>query len=155
MLFRSAYDGSNDAIINSASVPNANANPPTVNSMSIGGSGWYVSLTGANNYWNHSYNGTQYNFRYQGSGSGQIVVNNGSVAYQTSSDYRLKENVQPMTGALARVAQLRPVTFTFKSSGEASEGFIAHELQAVCPIAVSGVKDQEVAMGDEIGRAHV
>ena len=59
-----------------------------------------------------------------------------------------RSNVQPMTGALARVAQLRPVTFTFKSSGEASEGFIAHELQAVCPIAVSGVKDQEVAMGD-------
>jgi hypothetical protein len=143
---RYCYNGT-DYIISGGSIPNATGNP-TDNAMSIGGSGWYVSLTGANNYWNHSYNGTQYNFRYRGAGSGQIVVNNGSVAYQTSSDYRLKENVQPMTGALDRVAQLRPVTFTFKSSGEASEGFIAHELQEVCPIAVSGVKDQEVKMGD-------
>jgi hypothetical protein len=46
-----------------------------------------------------------------------------------------------MTGALAKVAQLKPVTYTWKSTGEADEGFIAHELQEVCPSAVSGEKD--------------
>jgi hypothetical protein len=63
-----------------------------------------------------------------------------AVSYITTSDYRLKENVVPMTGALAKVAQLKPVTYDWIDGGS-SEGFIAHELQAVCPDAVSGEKD--------------
>jgi hypothetical protein len=72
---------------------------------------------------------------------GYIQVNASSTTYSTASDYRLKENIAPMTGALAKVAQLKPVTYTWKSTGEADEGFIAHELQEVCPSAVSGEKD--------------
>jgi hypothetical protein len=64
-----------------------------------------------------------------------------TVAYTTSSDYRLKENIIPMTGALARVTALNPVTYTWKADGSAGEGFIAHELQAVVPDAVVGEKD--------------
>jgi hypothetical protein len=64
-----------------------------------------------------------------------------TVAYNTSSDYRLKENVAPMTGALAKVQQLKPVTYTWKSNGSAGQGFIAHELQAVVPDCVTGEKD--------------
>jgi len=63
------------------------------------------------------------------------------VAFNTTSDYRLKENVQPMTGGLATVAALKPVTYDWISNGSAGEGFIAHELQAVIPDAVSGEKD--------------
>jgi hypothetical protein len=64
-----------------------------------------------------------------------------TVAYNTSSDYRLKENIAPMTGALDKVAQLKPVTYKWKIDGSAGQGFIAHELQAVVPDCVSGEKD--------------
>ena len=71
------------------------------------------------------------------------ITHNGTttVLYTTSSDYRLKENVSVMTGALEKVAQLRPVTFNWISDGSDGEGFIAHELQEVCPGAVAGEKD--------------
>jgi hypothetical protein len=61
--------------------------------------------------------------------------------YNSVSDYRLKENVAPMTGALAKVAALKPVTYTWKSDGSDGQGFIAHELQAVIPDSVTGEKD--------------
>ena len=72
---------------------------------------------------------------------GTITIGSSSTAYNTSSDYRLKENVAPMTGALAKVAQLKPVTYTWKATGETSQGFIAHELQEVVPDCVTGEKD--------------
>ena len=64
-----------------------------------------------------------------------------TVAYNTSSDYRLKENIAPMTGALATVSQLKPVTYKWKADGSDSQGFIAHELQAVVPDCVTGEKE--------------
>ena len=72
---------------------------------------------------------------------GTIQVSGTTTSYNTASDYRLKEDVQPMTGALAKVAQLKPVTYKWKFDGTDSEGFIAHELAEVCPQAVSGEKD--------------
>jgi hypothetical protein len=77
--------------------------------------------------------------------SGQIgsITTNGtsSTAYNTSSDYRLKENVAPMTGALAKVAALKPVTYKWKVDGSDGEGFIAHELAEVVTQCVTGEKD--------------
>lgn len=72
---------------------------------------------------------------------GTINTTVSSTAYNTTSDYRLKENVQPMTGALAKVAALKPCVYTWKVDGSVGEGFIAHELQAVVPDAVTGEKD--------------
>jgi hypothetical protein len=72
---------------------------------------------------------------------GTITTTTTTTSYNTSSDYRLKENVVPMTGALATVAQLKPCTYTWKADGSAGQGFIAHELQAVVPDAVTGEKD--------------
>jgi len=72
---------------------------------------------------------------------GYITISTTSVAYTSVSDYRLKENVQPMTGALAKVSQLKPVTYTWKTDGSNGQGFIAHELQEVVPEAVTGEKD--------------
>jgi hypothetical protein len=72
---------------------------------------------------------------------GYVSVSGTTTSYVTSSDYRLKENVQPLTGALDKVAQLKPVTYKWKSDGTDGEGFIAHELAKVCPQAVSGEKD--------------
>jgi hypothetical protein len=80
-------------------------------------------------------------FRQQATTRGSITTNGSSVAYNTTSDYRLKENIAPMTGALNTVKALKPVTYTWKSTGEASQGFIAHELQEVVPDCVTGKKD--------------
>ena len=65
-----------------------------------------------------------------------------TVNYATTSDYRLKENIAPMTGALAKVIALKPVTYTWKSDGSNGQGFIAHELQEVVPDCVTGNKDE-------------
>jgi hypothetical protein len=78
---------------------------------------------------------------------GAVGTNGSSTYYNTSSDYRLKEDVQPMAGALAKVAALKPVTYKWKSDGSAGEGFIAHELQAVVPGCVIGEKDAVDADG--------
>jgi hypothetical protein len=72
---------------------------------------------------------------------GDISTSGSATTYGTSSDYRLKENVAPMTGALATVAQLKPCTYTWKIDGSSGQGFIAHELQAVVPDCVTGEKD--------------
>lgn len=85
-----------------------------------------------------------------GSQVGTIVVNTSSTAYNTSSDYRLKENIAPMTGALAKVAALKPVTYKWKADGSDGEGFIAHELAEVCPDAVTGEKDAVDADGNPV-----
>lgn len=79
--------------------------------------------------------------------TGTIQVTGTTTAYNTSSDYRLKENVQPMTGALVKVAALKPCTYTWKLDGSLGEGFIAHELAEVVPQAVGGDKDAVDANG--------
>ena len=77
-----------------------------------------------------------------GSACGSITSSTtNSTSYTTSSDYRLKENVQPMVGALDTVLQLKPCTYDWKIDGSAGQGFIAHELQEVVPDAVVGEKD--------------
>jgi hypothetical protein len=87
------------------------------------------------------------NYQYFTKGSGPTNVGaiyyNGSVmAYQTTSDYRLKENVAPITNALNKISLLKPVTYTWKDNQRSGEGFLAHELQEYFPDAVSGTKDE-------------
>jgi hypothetical protein len=91
------------------------------------------------------------NFRNTNGQVGRIGCNGTATSYVTSSDYRLKENIAPMTGALAKVAQLKPVTYKWKVDGSDGEGFIAHELAEVCPSAVSGEKDAVETYIDEEG----
>jgi hypothetical protein len=79
---------------------------------------------------------------------GSVQTTLSATSYVTSSDYRLKEDIQPMTGALAKVAQLNPVTYKWKLDGTEAQGFIAHELQAVVPDCVTGSKDELDAEGN-------
>ena len=65
---------------------------------------------------------------------------NGS--FQTTSDYRVKENVADITDATNRIKSLRPVSYNQVGSDQPQEGFIAHELQEVIPHVVTGEKDQ-------------
>jgi hypothetical protein len=74
-------------------------------------------------------------------GAGLISCSGPNTSYATSSDYRLKHDIAPMTGALAKVVALKPVTYKWNADDSAGEGFIAHELQEVCPDAVTGEKD--------------
>ena len=72
---------------------------------------------------------------------GTITVASGGTTYNTTSDYRLKESVQPLVGGLARVSALKPSIYKWKSDGSSGEGFLAHELAEVVPFAVTGEKD--------------
>jgi hypothetical protein len=99
---------------------------------------------------NANYAGTVIAFDKSNTGVGTISVTASNTAYNTSSDYRLKENIAPMTGALAKVALLKPVTFKWKIDGVDDEGFIAHELQSVKPNCVTGTKDAVDADGKPV-----
>jgi hypothetical protein len=73
---------------------------------------------------------------------GSIESNGTTTRYNTSSDYRLKENVVPMEGALDRVDALKPSRFNFIATPqETVDGFLAHEVAEVIPEAISGEKD--------------
>ena len=110
------------------------------------GNGFWWSTTGANSYWNVNTQ-TFLNLRYNGSQSGSIVINNGSTNYNTSSDYRIKENVVDLDGAITRLKQLEPKRFNFIATPERTvDGFLAHEVQTVVPEAITGEKD---AVDDE------
>ena len=90
--------------------------------------------------------GGMISFYADGVYKGGISVSTSATAYNTTSDYRLKENITPVQGAADIVKAMRPVTYTFKSDGSWHDGFLAHELQELHPRAVVGEKD---AMQDE------
>jgi hypothetical protein len=93
--------------------------------------------------------GTRYHFGFSNTNGlvGSITTNSSATAYNTSSDYRLKENVVPLTGAADRVNQLQVHRFNFIADpDETVDGFLAHEAQAVVPECVTGTKD---AVDDE------
>ena len=90
-------------------------------------------------------------FRRGGSVVGKITIGASSTGYVTSSDYRLKENVADMTGAIARVKQLAPKRFNFIVDADTTvDGFLAHEAQTVVPEAITGTKDEVDADGDAV-----
>ena len=86
-------------------------------------------------------NGVIANFHKDNTVVGTVSVTGSSTSYNTSSDYRLKTDVQPMTGATERLKALKPGNFEWISSGERVDGFLAHEAQEVVPEAVTGTKD--------------
>jgi hypothetical protein len=82
---------------------------------------------------------------------GSVTVNVSSTAYNTSSDYRLKENVVPLTGAIDRLQQVPVHRFNFIVDPDKTvDGFIAHEAQAVVPECVTGTKDEVDADGNPV-----
>ena len=83
---------------------------------------------------------------------GAITSGGSSTVFNTSSDYRLKEKIEPMQNGLERLNQLNPVKFTWKETGEESEGFIAHEVDEVFSDCIHGEKDGENMQGMDYGR---
>jgi hypothetical protein len=96
---------------------------------------WYNSTTGTS---------TRYHAQFINPNGlvGHITTTSSSTSYSTSSDYRLKENVVELTGATDRLKQLNPSRFNFIADPEkVVDGFLAHEVQAIVPEAVTGAKD--------------
>jgi hypothetical protein len=135
-------------------VGNTNTDPTfnRVDGMNISSSHAIFSRGGAS--WDlgrNSTSGVHISF-YTDNGSarvsaGNISSNGSTTAYNTSSDYRLKENVDYDFTALDRVAQLKPARFNFIADADTTvDGFLAHEVQDIVPEAISGQKD---AVNDE------
>ena len=94
-------------------------------------------------YQNRNSDGGVTSFHRSGTQVGNISVTSTATAYNVSSDYRLKENLVALTGATARVKQLKPYRFNFKiEPSKTVDGFVAHEAQTVVPEAVTGTKDE-------------
>jgi hypothetical protein len=79
--------------------------------------------------------------------SGSVIASGGSTAYNTSSDYRMKENIRDLDvlAAVNKIMSIRPRVFDWKEEcggKKNSVGFIAHELQEYAPECVNGEKDQ-------------
>lgn len=92
-------------------------------------------------------------FNYANSSIGSIKrVSESSVAYTTTSDYRLKTNIEPLTAAVARLLQIPAHRFNWLADPTAPkvDGFLAHEAQAVVPESVTGSKDAVDADGKPI-----
>jgi len=109
---------------------------------------------GTNNQWGMQMfaggTGTQYYIDFRLSNNtqvGYIKTNGSSTQYTTSSDYRLKENVDYTWDATTRLKQLKPARFNFiaDETNTLVDGFIAHEVSSVVPEAVTGEKDAMTA----------
>ena len=118
-----------------------------LNTTTAGGVGYslYPQTNGALIVQNQNYgNGFTHNlFQYNGTTAGAIVGNTSSTAYNTSSDYRLKENVDYTWDATTRLKQLKPARFNFivDETNTLVDGFLAHEVSSIVPEAITGAKD--------------
>ena len=125
-------------ITNSGTVTNSQSmNAPT------SGSGW--GFTTDQLYL--STNGTSANYAlrfYNDNGLvGSALVNGSSTTFNTSSDYRLKENEVIISDGIVRLKKLKPYKFNFKKDPNLKvDGFFAHEVSSVVPESVTGTKDQ-------------
>jgi len=147
--FRVASSGSADAAIswNNAMII---ANNGTVDIKNSAGFGMRVySPAGANGGrtdQNRDTDGAITAYYKDNGYKGGVNITSSAVAYVSISDYRLKTDVQSMTGATDRVKLLKPCNFEWIVDGTRIDGFLAHEAQEVVPESVTGTKD---AMRDE------
>ena len=95
----------------------------------------------------HNVTGAEYsyfNFQHNNNNIGTIKQNSAgnAISFNTSSDYRLKENVVSISDGITRLKTLKPSRFNFKNDTDTTlDGFLAHEVQSVVPEAISGEKD--------------
>ena len=114
----------------STSAPSFSFNPDS-------GGGKMVSIKDSTN------SRTHYEFHNPNGTIGSITTSSSSTAFNTSSDYRLKENVVTDWDATSRLKQLKPSRFNFKDNKDLTvDGFLAHEVSSIVPEAVTGTKDE-------------
>ena len=125
-------DSSANILFGSAttSAPSFSFNPDS-------GGGKMVSIKNSTN------SRTHYEFHNPNGTIGSITTSSSSTAFNTSSDYRLKENVVTDWDATSRLKQLKPSRFNFKDNKDLTvDGFLAHEVSSIVPEAVTGTKDE-------------
>jgi len=113
--------------------------------------GAFTEAVGRTTYSSGSGTGGFSNLKFiNGNGTvGTVTTSGSATAYNTSSDYRLKENVVAMSGATERLKQLKPSRFNFIADADTTvDGFLAHEVQDIVPEAISGTKDAVDADGN-------
>ena len=124
------------------------------------GSGWAEKLQVTGNYGNQyaiaakigQSSGSLMRFGTTSGVCGSITGNGTSSSFNTSSDYRLKENDVKITDGITRIKQLRPIRFNWKTdSSSTQDGFFAHEVSTIVPESVTGEKDATI---DEIGEGY-
>lgn len=99
----------------------------------------------------HTSTGSIVGIRYNSSSVGSIAVTSSSTSFNTSSDYRLKENVVDLTGAKARLNNLDVKRFNFTANPSVTvDGFLAHEVATVVPEAIHGTKDEVDSDGNPV-----
>jgi len=132
-----------------------NSTPPTVSTggglaLNVNSGGHqFMASSDANvcgQFNRNTSDGSLFLFRRSASVVGSISVTASATSYNTSSDYRLKEDDQPMVGSIDRLKSLRPINFAWKVDGSRTDGFLAHEAGEVVPECATGTKD---AMMDE------
>ena len=106
-----------------------------------------INITNANGpvglFNRQSSNGALLIFRRNNNDVGSVSVTTASTSYNTSSDYRLKENVVPLAGAADRLMQIPVHRFNFIADPDTTvDGFLAHEVQPYVPEAITGTKDE-------------
>jgi len=85
----------------------------------------------------------QIEFKNPNGSVGTITTSSSSTAYNTSSDYRLKENVNYTFDATTRLKELKPARFNFKADANTTvDGFLAHEVSSVVPEAITGTHNE-------------
>jgi hypothetical protein len=100
---------------------------------------------------NRNNDGSILSLRRSGTEVGTIGVTSSTTSYNTSSDYRLKENVSYTFDATTRLKQLKPARFNFiADSDNTVDGFLAHEVSSIVPEAITGTKDEVNSDGDPI-----
>ena len=133
---RMRIDSSGNLLCNSTSLGFANQRAVQIQTVSTG----LISIQ----HLNTEASGSAYMwFTHNGGAIGSITQNGTTgISYNTSSDYRLKENIDYSWDATTRLKQLKPARFNFKADTDRTvDGFIAHEVSDIVPEAVTGEKD--------------
>jgi len=133
---RMRINSSGDVLIGITSAPSAGSGGSAFRVDSNGRRNLFLSTSSSNNQ------GLIYFLNPNGE-VGSITTNGSATAYNTSSDYRLKENVSNISDGITRVKQLAPKRFNFIADADTTvDGFLAHEAQTVVPEAITGTKDE-------------
>ena len=116
----------------------------------LSGNGWYLQQNGECNYRAAS-TGSAYVFRSGSTSVGSITVSTTGTAFNETSDYRVKENIVDLVNSISKIKQLKPKQFNFIIEPETTvDGFIAHEVQEIVPLAVTGAKDAVDEDGNDV-----
>jgi len=138
-------DGNYHIHINSAGKKVMRGSGTTADGIDAGSqSGFYFGNAG-DQYSSRATSSNSIHFRFFNTNGqvGNIATNGSATVYNTSSDYRLKENVDYTWDATTRLKQLKPARFNFiaDDTNTTVDGFLAHEVSSIVPEAITGEKD--------------